>query len=91
MAKVTRQIKVTLTKSLANHYGNGAGDEIQWGSAAEIIRVLSRPSIFRRDATPDICMRIRLFNQTTARLQPSESHTTKGVARSRPGARIKVR
>jgi hypothetical protein len=52
MAKVTRQIKVTLTKSLANHYGNGAGDEIQWGSAAEIIRVLSRPSIFRRDQRP---------------------------------------
>jgi bifunctional DNA-binding transcriptional regulator/antitoxin component of YhaV-PrlF toxin-antitoxin module len=64
MAKVTSKLQVTLPKSLADRYGTRPGDEIQWESAGEVIRVLASRSISTKH---DIATRLRLFDQATAR------------------------
>ncbi len=40
MAKVTSKLQVTIPKALADHYGIRPGDDIQWESAGQYIRVV---------------------------------------------------
>ena len=40
MAKVTSTLQVTVPKALADRYGIGPGDEIEWEAAGDVIRVV---------------------------------------------------
>jgi bifunctional DNA-binding transcriptional regulator/antitoxin component of YhaV-PrlF toxin-antitoxin module len=63
MAKVTSKLQVTLPKALAEHHGVRPGDEITWESAGDVIRVIPRG----RAAGPDVQVRLRYFDEATAR------------------------
>jgi len=81
MVKVTSKLQVTLPKSLADQYGIRPGDEIQWESAGEVIRVIPRSSIAGQVGTPDLATRLSLFDKASARQQNrqkgAESMTSK--------------
>lgn len=64
MAKVTSKLQVTVPKALASAHGIKPGDEIEWSSAGETIRIL--PAGSRRQVL-DTAARLRLFDLATAR------------------------
>ena len=65
MAKVTSKLQVTLPKALAERYEIEPGDEIEFQSAGEVIRVIPPK---RREATRlGLEERLRLFDAATAR------------------------
>ena len=64
MAKVTSKLQVTVPKALAKAHGIKPGDEIEWGSAGETIRIL--PAGSRRQVL-DSAERLRVFDQATNR------------------------
>ena len=61
---MTSKLQVTLPKALADQYGIGPGDDLQWVASGEVIHV--RPG---RIAPPlaDTQFRLRLFDRATAR------------------------
>ena len=64
MSKVTSKLQVTLPKAIAQAHGIRPGDEIEWASAGETIRVQPRK---KQRATGDIKARLRIFDQATER------------------------
>jgi AbrB family looped-hinge helix DNA binding protein len=66
MSKVTSKLQVTVPKVIAQQYGIRPGDEIDWVSAGDSIRVIppggSKPAL-------DIGARLDLFDQATQRHQ----------------------
>lgn len=64
MAKVTSKLQVTVPRSLAERYKIRPGDEIQWESAGDTIRVIPPRQM---PAERDVTMRLRLFDQATER------------------------
>ena len=64
MSKVTSKLQVTLPKAIAQAHGIRPGDEIEWASAGEVIRV--HPLKAQR-ATGDKKARLRIFDQATQR------------------------
>ena len=64
MSKVTSKLQVTLPKAIAQAHGIRPGDEIEWASAGDTIRVqpLKRPR-----PTGDKKARLRVFDQATQR------------------------
>ena len=64
MAKVTSKLQVTLPKAIASAHGIKPGDEIEWASAGEVIRIL--PARRAREVL-DVAERLRLFDLATAR------------------------
>ncbi len=63
MAKVTSKLQVTVPKVLAERHGISAGDQIDWQSAGDAIRIVPSRVKPRRDRT----WRARLFDQATER------------------------
>jgi AbrB family looped-hinge helix DNA binding protein len=63
MAKVTSKLQVTVPKALAERHGISAGDEIDWQSAGDAIRIVPVRVKPRRERT----WRARLFDQATER------------------------
>jgi AbrB family looped-hinge helix DNA binding protein len=65
MSKVTSKLQVTLPKRIAERHGITPGDEIDFESAGEAIRIVTRK---RRTATElSVAERLRLFDAATAR------------------------
>lgn len=64
MAKVTSKLQVTLPKAIADRYRISPGDEIEWVSAGEAIRVISSSAQIAR---LDPQTRLRLFDEATER------------------------
>lgn len=65
MSKVTSKLQVTLPKRIAERHGITPGDEIDFESAGEAIRIVTRK---RRTATElSVAERLRLFDEATAR------------------------
>jgi len=64
MAKVTSKLQVTLPKAIATAYKIRPGDEIEWLSGGDVIRVVPAARIRRPAQTAE---RLRLFRQATAR------------------------
>ena len=64
MSKVTSKLQVTLPKAIAQAHGIRPGDEIEWASAGETIRVqpLRAPGV-----RADQKARLRIFDQATER------------------------
>jgi len=65
MSKVTSKLQVTIPKAIADRHGLRPGDEIEWVSAGDAIRVapVGRPK------TLGIPERLRLFDAATRRLR----------------------
>jgi AbrB family looped-hinge helix DNA binding protein len=64
MAKVTSKYQVTVPKVIADRYHIRPGDNIEWVPAGEAIRVIP---IGKRKAPEDREMRLRIFDDATAR------------------------
>ncbi|HET9227563.1 MAG TPA: AbrB/MazE/SpoVT family DNA-binding domain-containing protein [Thermoanaerobaculia bacterium] len=69
MSKVTSKLQVTLPKAIADRFGIRPGDQIEWETAGDAIRIHlpSRTSILDRAA------RLRLFDQGTQRQREREA------------------
>ena len=65
MAKVTSKLQVTLPKRIANHHGIYPGDEIEFQSAGDVIRIV--PAGRRLGTGLDTRERLRLFDEATRR------------------------
>jgi AbrB family looped-hinge helix DNA binding protein len=66
MAKVTSKLQVTVPKRVADQYGIRPGDEIQWLSAGDTIRVIPPR---RKERALTVGERLRWFDLATARQQ----------------------
>lgn len=76
MAKVTSKLQVTVPKALAEDHGIAPGDEIDWQSAGDAIRLVPA----RQRTRMDRAWRVRLFDQATQRQR------RRGKARAVPPA-----
>jgi len=65
MSKITSKLQVTIPKALAERYGLGPGDEIEWIPAGDAIRV--EPARHRNPLSTQ--ERLRLFDGATKRLR----------------------
>lgn len=64
MSKVTSKLQITLPKAIATEHGIKPGDEIEFQSAGDVIRLV--PQHARRPPF-DAETRLRLFDEATAR------------------------
>ena len=76
VSKITSKRQVTLPKHIADRYGIGPGDEIQWVAEDDGIRVYAGSAA--REA-PSVEQRLRWFDQATERQRGREE------ARAEPG------
>ncbi|MDT8450543.1 MAG: AbrB/MazE/SpoVT family DNA-binding domain-containing protein [Wenzhouxiangellaceae bacterium] len=65
MAKVTSKLQVTLPKRIAEHHGIAPGDEIEFQSAGDVIRIV--PAGREAHSALGTRERLRLFDEATAR------------------------
>ncbi len=65
MAKVTSKLQVTLPKRIAEHHGIAPGDEIEFQSAGDVIRIVPAGPGLRSGL--DKRERLRLFDEATLR------------------------
>jgi AbrB family looped-hinge helix DNA binding protein len=72
MAKVTSKLQVTIPKRIAESYGIQPGDEIEFVSAGETIRVIPPGGVSGRPVSADPAERLRLFDAATVRQQRRE-------------------
>lgn len=79
MAKVTSKYQVTVPRRIADEYKIKPGDEIDWISAGESIRVIPT----RKDVEGDQSSRLRLFDQATERHRKRPSIRNTGRPASR--------
>jgi AbrB family looped-hinge helix DNA binding protein len=83
MAKVTSKLQITVPKALAERHGLSPGDEIDWESAGDSIRIVPA----RRAPARGTAWRLRLFDQATARqaqrpkMAVADSETGRGWTR----------
>lgn len=69
MSKVTSKLQVTLPKSIADRFGIRPGDQIEWETAGDAIRI-HLPS---RTSALDRVARLKLFDQGTQRQRERET------------------
>jgi AbrB family looped-hinge helix DNA binding protein len=67
MAKVTSKLQVTLPKRIAEKHGISPGDEIEFQSAGDVVRIV--PAASRRRGVLDVRERLRLFDEASARIE----------------------
>lgn len=65
MAKVTSKLQVTLPKQIAALHGIAPGDEIQFESAGDVIRIV--PARRKPRSQLSVDERLRLFDEATVR------------------------
>lgn len=65
MAKVTSKLQITLPKRIAEHHGIAPGDEIEFQSAGDMIRIV--PAGRQLATGLDARERLRLFDEATLR------------------------
>lgn len=65
MAKVTSKYQVTIPKSLADQHRIKPGDDIEWSSAGDAIRITPR----KHGQGTSVAERLKRFDETTARLK----------------------
>ena len=88
MAKVTSKLQVTIPKAIADRHGLRPGDEIEWVSTGDAIRVApvvrSKPHLLRRmpyatKANPE-------FGESTSRFLPISAGSTSICTTWQPSA-----
>jgi AbrB family looped-hinge helix DNA binding protein len=70
MSKVTSKLQVTIPKAIADQFGIRPGNELDWIPAGDGLRVVSAA---QKSAAEDTALRLRLFDQATARQRDRES------------------
>lgn len=82
MAKVTSKLQITLPKRLADKHGIKPGDEIQFESAAGVIRMVpaSAPS-----GVLSCAERLRLFDEASGRIRQRQAAKPDGPERQGRG------
>ncbi|NKI35102.1 AbrB/MazE/SpoVT family DNA-binding domain-containing protein [Wenzhouxiangella sp. XN79A] len=65
MPKITSKLQVTLPKRIAEHHGLHPGDEIEFQSAGDVIRILPAGTV--AGSQPSAAERLRLFDEATRR------------------------
>lgn len=80
MSKVTSKFQVTLPKAIADKYGIGPGDEIEWIAAGEVIRVIPPGQKLPQNKRET---QLRLFDQATERHRARASAKKIGQSRDR--------
>jgi AbrB family looped-hinge helix DNA binding protein len=80
MAKITSKLQVTLPKAIAQAHGLRPGDQIDWVSAGDVIRVVPGG---RSAPSRNVAERLRLFDQATRRQQGRERGRKVATAGSR--------
>lgn len=65
MAKVTSKLQITLPKRIATQHGIAPGDEIEFESAGDVIRIV--PARRRPRSRLSAEERLRLFDEATVR------------------------
>lgn len=83
MSKVTSKLQVTLPKRIAEHHGIAPGDEIEFHSAGDVIRIV--PAGRGRATVLDTRERLRLFDEATLRQETRNAQPA--VADKRPKER----
>jgi AbrB family looped-hinge helix DNA binding protein len=83
MAKVTSKLQVTVPKALAERHGIAPGDEIDWQSAGDAIRIVPTRARPRRDRA----WRARLFDQATQRQRQRQGAAAVAAATGRDWTR----
>ena len=81
MAKVTSKLQVTVPKAIADQYGIRPGDDIEWTSAGEAIRVVPMARQRAARGGSSLRTRLRLFDLATARQRQRQAAT---AATARP-------
>lgn len=72
MAKVTSKLQITIPKSLAERFGIHPGDDIEWASAGDAIRIVP---LGEHKMTLSKAERIKLFDQATNRQRQRETES----------------
>ena len=85
MSKVTSKLQVTVPKAIAERYGIGPGDRIDWIEAGSAIRV--RPARPGEPAAASAAERVRRFDQATRRVGRPAPEGAAGATRRRGGTR----
>ena len=81
MSKVSSKLQVSLPKALADEFGIRPGDEIEWQSAGDVIRVVPGGRRATQSSTDE---RLALFDEATRRQRQREkAGAQSGAARSR--------
>jgi AbrB family looped-hinge helix DNA binding protein len=70
MAKVTSKLQVTIPKRIADEYGIGPGDDVEFVPAGDSIRLV--PARRRASESLSLDERLRLFDEDTARQRERE-------------------
>jgi AbrB family looped-hinge helix DNA binding protein len=70
MAKVTSKLQVTIPKLIADEYGIAPGDEVEFVSAGDSIRLI--PARRRTSDSLSLEERLRLFDEDVARQRRRE-------------------
>lgn len=70
MAKVTSKLQVTIPKRIADEYGIGPGDEVEFLPAGDSIRLV--PARGRTSESLSVEERLRLFDEDTAQQRERE-------------------
>lgn len=65
MAKVTSKLQITLPKRIATQHGIAPGDEIEFESAGDVIRIV--PARRKPRSRLSVEERLRLFDEATVR------------------------
>jgi AbrB family looped-hinge helix DNA binding protein len=71
MSKVTTKLQLTVPKTIADQYGIRPGDELEWVSAGETIRLV--PVRTTRRPGLSVKERLALFDQATERQREREA------------------
>jgi len=71
MSKVTSKLQLTVPKTIADQYGIRPGDELEWVSAGETIRLV--PVRRTRSSGLSVKERLALFDQATERQREREA------------------
>jgi bifunctional DNA-binding transcriptional regulator/antitoxin component of YhaV-PrlF toxin-antitoxin module len=88
MAKVTSKLQLTVPKAIAEQYKIRPGDELDWTPAGEAMRVVKRSrSKSGKEQSLTIEVRLRLFDQATARQNRRDAAYRKKHGAERPLSR----
>jgi bifunctional DNA-binding transcriptional regulator/antitoxin component of YhaV-PrlF toxin-antitoxin module len=83
MAKVTSKLQLTVPKLIADQYGIRPGDELQWFSAGDVIRVIPPRRGGQAGKKISVEDRLKLFDKATARQRQRLNRTRAAIHEER--------
>jgi AbrB family looped-hinge helix DNA binding protein len=87
MSRVTSKLQVTIPKAIADRHGIRPGDELDWQSAGDVIRVVVEPPAISPD---DVERRLELFDRATRRQEQRDCEARRAPASTRGWTRVEL-